>query len=115
MEPDEIKTFPLPLHIRNKDYQISETSVASGETVGFDIATGPDHNSNSQGQVLIPCVIVGDRGTVKSATISGRRCHLAVRVYAKNCPPKDVEFDLWVENNFLRCEPSGTFAMAELL
>ncbi len=110
IEPDEVKILPLPLHIRHKDWRTVETSISPGSSEGFDIATGPDHDVTAQGMV-IPCIINGDRGIVNVARIPNTRYHIRIRVTAKNCPPQDLDLELWVENNFLRCVPRQIFAM----
>ena len=110
MEPDEAKILPLPLHIRHKDWRTVETSINPGSSEHFDIATGPDHNTTSQGMV-IPCIVDGDRGIVNVASIPNARYRLKIRVSARNCPPQDLSLELWVENNFLRCEPRQIFAI----
>ena len=104
LEPDEIRILPLPLHIRHKDWQTVETSINPGSSEQFDIATGPDHNVTSQSRIVIPCIIGGDRGYVNAAPIPAARYRLTIRVTAKNCRPQDLSVDLWIEDNFLRCE-----------
>lgn len=105
IEPNEIKTLTLPLtmHIKDMDYETAETFLHPKAIVGFDIATGPDHNINSQQPILIPCIVAGDRGITKSVEIPHGRYRVRVMVSAKNCTREDAEFDLWIENNFLRC------------
>lgn len=103
IEPDEVKILPLPLHLRHMDYQTVETLLNPKSAVGFDIATGPDHNQKSQQTILLPCVVGGDRGWTNSVPIPPGRYRIRVIVTAKNCPAEDAELDLWVENNFLRC------------
>jgi len=110
MEPDELKILPLPLHIRHKDWRTVEASINPGSSGGFDIATGPDHDTTAQGMV-IPCITDGDRGIVNVARIPNARYRLKIRVTAKDCPPQDLDLELWVENNFLRCVPRQIFAM----
>jgi hypothetical protein len=39
------------------------------------------------------------------------RYRLKIRVTARNCPPQDLDLELWVEDNFLRCVPRQIFAM----
>jgi hypothetical protein len=103
MEPDVIGILPFPLHIRNLDYQTSETSVNPGLTMQFDLATGPDHNAISQAVIMIPGIISGDRGSRNAVPIEYGRYRMTVRVGAMNCPPQDIVFELWIEDNFLRC------------
>ncbi len=103
LEPDEIGILPLPLHIRHKDWQTAEVSINPGSSEQFDIATGPDHNVTSQSRIEIPCIVGGDRGYVNAARIPAARYRLTIRVTAKTCRPQHVSFDLWIEDNFLRC------------
>jgi hypothetical protein len=114
IDPPEISNLPIPLHIRHKLYATNETeiSVAPRGVAEFDIATGPDHNDNSQRQVLVPCVVAGDRGVVKAAPISNARHRLTIRVMARNYS-KDLGLEVWVEDGFLRCEPLQAFETAD--
>lgn len=114
IEPPDVGNLPIPLHIRHKSYTPNETeiSIPPAGVAGFDVVTGPDHNNNSQRQVNIPCVVAGDRGVTMAAPISGARHRLTIRVMAKNYF-KDLEFEVWVEDNFLRCEPRQTYVMEE--
>jgi hypothetical protein len=115
IEPPDVGNLPIPLHIRHKSYASNETeiSVPPNGVAGFDIATGPDHNENSQKQAVIPCVMAGDRGVVKSVPISDNRHRLTIRVTTTR-HFKDIEFEVWVGDNFLRCEPVQTFVMEVL-
>ena len=112
IDPDEVKVLPLPLHIRHKDWRTIEASINPGSSEGFDIVTGPDHNTTSQG-VVIPCIVEGDRGFVNVARIPNARYRLRIMITARNCPPEFLNLELWVENNFLRCVPREIFAMTE--
>jgi len=104
----EVNNLPVPLHVRHKLYETTETevSLASEDTVGFDLVTGP---FNNLGPVIIPHVVGGFAGVAKGSRISGNKCRLTVRVFAKNCPTQDVSFEVWVEDKFLRCEPCQTY------
>jgi hypothetical protein len=104
LTPDAIGVLPGPLHIRNRDYRTAETSISPGKSEGFDLVTGPDHNLSPQSTIVIPLVMGGDRGTKMGWTIPNNRYRLTVRITAKNCPPSDATFELWVEDNFLRCQ-----------
>lgn len=112
IEPADVSNLPIPLHIRHKLYSTSETEISIGPrgVVGFDIATGPDHGEICQKQVLIPCVVGGDKGVIMCAQIPHTRHHLTIRVTARNYY-RDIELDVWVEDNFLRCEPRQTYVM----
>jgi len=114
IEPPDIGNLPIPLHIRHKPYASRETeiSIAPNGSAGFDIATGPDHNENSQRQVIIPCVVAGDRGITMGFPISGARHRMTIRVMARNYF-KNMEMEVWVEDNFLRCDPRQTYVMEE--
>lgn len=109
----EINNLPVPLHIRHKLYETTETevSLAAGDTVGFDLVTGP---YNNLGTVVVPHVVAGATGVTKCSPISGNKCRLTVRVFAKDCPPQDVSFEVWVEDKFLRCEPCQIYVMGAL-
>lgn len=104
MDPPEIGVLPFALHIRNVNYCIPETFINPRCSRGFDLATGPDHNTNPQRVIVIPCVMGGDRGYVgNGASIPYGRYRLDVRVSARNCHPVDASFDVWVEDDLLRC------------
>lgn len=115
IDPAVIDILPFPLHIRHINYCIAETFINPGCSRKFDLATGPDHNTVSQPVIVIPCIMGGDRGFVMNgAQIPYGRYRLNVKVSARNCPPVDVSFDLWVDNdNFLRCVEHQTSARAE--
>ena len=112
IDPDEVKVLPLPLHIRHRDWHTTETSINPGSSEGFDIVTGPDHNTTSQG-IMIPCIVEGDRGFVNVAKIPSARYRLRIIITARHCPPEYLNVEVWVEDNFLRCVPREIFAKAE--
>jgi hypothetical protein len=114
MQPDEIGVLPAPLHIRHKDYRTVETHIGPGGHAQFDLVTGPDHNSSSQEALVIPLVMGGDRGYDCGRQVPYGRYKLSVRISAKNCVPADATFQIWVENDFLRCvAESAAFRGAE--
>ena len=107
IEPNSVGILPFPLHIRHLSYCIAETFINPGCSRGFDLATGPDHNAVAQPVIVIPGIIGGDRGYVSNGVpLPYGRYRLNVRVSARNCPLRDIPFNLWVEDNFLRCEIS---------
>jgi hypothetical protein len=109
MQPDVIGILPVALHARHKDYFTTETFISAGSSQGFDLVTGPDHGERAQRTVIIPYVLDGDRGKSLGSPIpSDGRYRLRVRISAKNCAPRDVGFEIWVEDNFLRCVPLET-------
>lgn len=112
IDPPDIGNLPVPLHIRHKNYtpHVTEVNLAPLGTAGFDLATGPDHNNGSQRQVLIPCVMAGANGVVPAAQISRARHHLTIRVKAEHYS-RDIEFDIWVEDGFLRCVPCQSYVL----
>jgi hypothetical protein len=103
MTPDAIGILPAPLHVRHKDYCTSEISINPGASNQFDLATGPDHNPSAQSVMIIPYVMGGDRGYTMGKQVPNDRYRLRVRVSAKNCISQDVHFEVWIEDNFLRC------------
>lgn len=107
MEPDLIGILPTPLHLRHKDYLVTEAYINPGSFQQFDLATGPDHNSSPQDCIIVPQVIGGDRGYTYGHRLPSGRYRLTVRVSSKNCPFQDVIFEIWIEDNFLRCEIRG--------
>ena len=115
IDPNEVNALlPLPLHIRHKDWRTVETSINPGASEGFDIATGPGRDTEPQ-PIKIPCIMDGDRGIVNAAPIPNARYKIRIRVSAKHCPKQDLDLEVWVENNFLRCETRQIFAMEEPL
>jgi hypothetical protein len=112
IDPPDVNNLPMPLHVRNKLYATNEItiSIPPNGVAGFDIVTGPDHNENSQKQVLIPCVVGGDRGIKKAVPISNARHRLTIRIMSQN-HFKDLNLEVWVEGNFLRCEPCQTYVI----
>lgn len=114
IDPKSIVNLPIPLHIRHKLYATSETQITipPDGIAGFDIVTGPDHNEHSQSFVLVPCVVGGDRGITNSFQIPKCRHRLVIRVTSKSYVSY-LECEVWVEDNFLRCEPRDTYIMEE--
>jgi hypothetical protein len=92
------------MHIRDMDYQTLETSLNPRAIIGFDIATGPDRDVNSQNSLLILCVVAGDRGVSKSVSLPTKhRYRMKVTVSANSCPAENAEFEVWIEKNLIMC------------
>lgn len=105
IEPNKIGILPFPLHIRSLSYCIPDICINPRSHRGFDLATGPDHNSTPQSVIVIPGIIGGDRGySANGCQLPYGEYRLLVRINARHCSPQDVRFRIWVEDDLLRCE-----------